>query len=87
MGVYAGEIPADGPFVYRRCLAQAKVIEGRMPNIGLPVTQPHLPPGHNLHHITWHYSLGPVPEMAVLSLMKLRLRTETEDSLGFLKMS
>lgn len=45
MWVYTGKIPRDGSFVYQRCLAQARVIEGRMLNIGLPVTQPHLPPG------------------------------------------
>lgn len=57
-----------------------------MPNIGLPVTQPHLPPGSQSpsHHLA--LLPGPVLEMAVLSLMKSRVRIEMGDSLGFLKM-
>lgn len=57
MRVYAGKTPRDGPFVYQRCLAQARVIEGRTPNIGLSLS-PICHLDHNLHHITWHYSLG-----------------------------
>lgn len=67
MRVYAGKIPRGGPFVYQRCLTQARVIEGGTPNIGLPVTQPHLSPGSQSpsHHLA--LLPGPVPEMAVLS--------------------
>lgn len=56
-----------------------------MPNIGSPVTQPHLPPGSQTpsHHLA--LLPGPVLEMAVLSLMKSRVTIEMGDSLGFLK--
>lgn len=57
--------PRDGPLVYQRCLAQARVTEGGAPNIGLPVTQPHLSPGSESpsHHLA--LLPGPVPEMVL----------------------
>lgn len=83
MWVYAGKIPRDGPFVYQRCLAQARVIEGRMPNIGSPVTQPHLPPGSQSpsHHLA--LLPRPVLEMAMLSLMKWGSRLKWGTVWGF----
>lgn len=83
MWVYAGKIPRDGPLVYQRCLAQAKVIEGGTPNIGLPVTQPYLFPGpQSPSHLLGQFGRW----LRYLSQMKLLLRIEMGDSLIFMRM-
>lgn len=79
-------MPRDGPFVYQCCLAQARVTEGGTPNIGLPVTQPHLSPGPQSpsHHLA--LLPGLVPEVAALSQKKSWLRIEMGNSLRFTRM-
>lgn len=68
MWVYPGQVPRDGPFVYQRCLVLARVIEGGIPIIGLPVTQPCLSPGSQSPSRHLARLSGPVPEMTMLSL-------------------
>lgn len=59
-----GTVPRDGPFVYQRCLELARVIEGRTPNIGLPVSRHCLSPGSPSHYLA--LLSGTIIEVAVV---------------------
>lgn len=65
MNIYLGTEPRDGPFVYQCCLELARVIEGRIPNIGFPVSQHCLSPGSPSHHLA--LLSGTILEVAVVT--------------------